>query len=695
MIIFSSPALWFRYCGLGLFCLHLLLFVACLPPFQAGTWFQTEPAMVAMFALGALDAAWIALGISKNWLSMEQPIHPLLYGLLAYAAWQFITMAFAGNPLRSWMGIPQTGEGSAWQVMLLLAVALAMPLWQENSYKKIILSIAAFSLCAMTWLHFNPRLLCPLYDNYIESDPSTPANWPDYLPLIAGWLWIAYAAAPGIRTPQRHLWMMVLFTAAMVVGENTAAKIMLRPLFIGANTIILLRLLFTRTRCKSLRVAHLFSHCFQVGKIWKILAVIGIFLPLAWLVISRQPELYTCKRTTSAENALAARAIFNQAAIATIAHEPSRLLVGNGWGNFSDDMLKYGMVDGLTSFVNGEFSPNSLWLYKNTFHPHSQPIAVLVSQGVTGFILFMALPVLAFWPLRGSLFWWCVPVLIGINATGFMWFTLPQVMPFQALAFAALCAGRPARNHAIMPFPKWVLAASAVCVLLLSASCWQQLRIIAYGERLAHILGEDPNQEGITGWLAEDINSGGDRLIEAAEHYAARITTRVNEGVATGRDRDWYRNFLEIAHSAAMSPDAGARLAKLDVDLSMLPFRLVQNSPLDDLKPEIKGNLLDSMVNISAKAPLREDLIASFLMSLDGFTNGDNSKQRDILEHILNAAPNHRSALWLLGTLDEASPQTRQQGFEMKKRAAKLGVQRVYPITREELSPYLEYSHSE
>lgn len=680
MIVFYSPNLWFRNCGLILLCLQLLLFVFCLPPFQTGTWLQTEPAMVAMFSLGTLNAMWLALGIAKKWLSIERPIHPLLYGLLAWTSWQFTTLPFADNPMRSWLGIPQTGEGGGWQVMLLLITCIAMPLWGVQNFRKILLSVGVFSLCVMTYLHFNPRLLCPLYDNYIENDLLTPANWPDYLPLIAGWLWIIYASTPSIRTPPRHFWMMVVFVIAMVVGENAAAKILLRPLFIGTNIVILLQLLLRKTKFKSLRISPLFLKCFYIGKFWKTLAIVGFILPLSWVIIAQQSNLYTCQRSTSAENAIAARTIFNRAAISTLSNEPLRLIAGNGWGEFNEDMFRYGMVKGIYAFKDGEFTPNSVWLNGDVFHPHNQPMTALLSLGVIGFLLFISLPILAFLPLRKPLFWWCVPVLLGMNATGLMWFTLPQVMPFQALAFAALCAGRPARTREIITLPKWLATASFILAIILAVSSWQQVRLIIYGEKLAHILGENPNQEGIVDWLAEDINRGGDRLITAIEHYSERITNRINDKTATEHDHDWYRNFLEVAHRAATSPNSGARLAKLDVELSMLPFRLIQNSLLDDLKPKIKENLQDSIINFCAKAPQREDFIAPFLLSLDGFTGGDKNKQRDILENILKVAPNHRSALWLLGTIDK--------NIEMKKRAVKLGVEKVYPVTEQEVSSY-------
>ena len=669
MIKFNNASDFFKLTGLSLLCAQLLLFVFCLFPFQFGTWFNTEPALLALFALGALNAFWLGGGIINGWFIVERPVHPLLYGLLAWAGWQFLTLPFAENPMRSWMGIPQTGEGAAWQVLLTILTFSTMPLWENLRYRKIILGVGAISMCVMTYLHFNLGIFCWKFANYVENNPDTPANWPDYLAFIAGYLWLAFACSGKLRSPKLYILMMFICSATIFTTTNTTANFFVFPMFIGMGIVFLFR--FWRKKPRWI------SAIITPSKTWKILAVIGMFLPLYWVAISQQPDRFPCKNET-----MASRAVFNQAVISTISHEPSILLAGKGWGEFSDDMFKYGMVDGLYSFKNGVYQPNCMWLSGTVFHPHNQPMQALLAGGVVGFLIFMLLPILAILPLRGALFWWCAPVVIALNAVGYTWFTLPQVLPFQALAFAALCAGRPAQTRKNYSIPRWFFAPIFALALLLVFSLWQQYQAIRYGERLASIMGENPKQAEVVEFLAEDIARGGDRLVEATEYYAQKIADNVNAGEATENDRDWYRNFLEVAHLATLQNKAGARLVKLEVELSMLPFRFLKNSPIDDLKPQIKANLVDNIIRISATAPEREDFIAPFLLSLDGMTGGDVNKESEILEKILAVAPNHRAALLLLGDLYEKSSdaQTKQQGAQMKERAKKLGVDRVLPI---------------
>lgn len=632
--------------------------------------------MVMMFTIGSLNSLWLALGIARNWLVIQRPVHPLLYGLLAWAGWQFIALPFSNNPLRSWMGIPQTGEGAAWQIMLVLSVAMTMPVWQSswhaNLYKKIILSVAVFGLCIMTYLHFNPNVFCPLLpDDYNVDTSDAPANWPDYLPFIAAWTWIAYSSVPSLRTKFRHVFMITTFVLVLIIGQNSTAHPIMMPIIIGFNMILFLHLI----KRKPLWIKRLIT----ANKAWKCLAVLGTLVPLLWVVISQFPDFFPCKRASSA-----IRAIYNQTTIATIIDNPQSFIMGKGWISSSDDMLKYGLRDGLASFRNGIFSPSNQWLYGNVFHPHNQPMQALLATGIIGFIIFMALPILAIWSLRRTVFWWCVPVFLVLNIMGYLWFNLPQTLAFQALGLTALCAGRKTSILLSTNLPRWLSTICILLALLFASSSYEQTRIINYGDdqRLKMMMNYDPDTKGIIDWIAGDIPRGGERMVEAITYFSQDIANRVTLNSADENDRDWYRNFLELAHRAAISKNAGVVFGKLEVELSMLPFRLMQNSPLDDLKPQIKENLLDAILRLTAQAPQREDFIAPFLMSLDGFTHDDRAKQRDILEKILEITPNHRSALWLLGTLEGND--------EMKKRAVKLGVEHVYPITKEELLPYRE-----
>lgn len=675
MIKFLGAPNWFQNSGLALLSILLFSFIFCLYPFQSGIWFNTEPAMLALFVLAGLAALWLGVGVVNGFLSLERPLHPLLYVLLAWAGLQFVSLPFANVPMRSWMGIPQTGEGGAWHVMLVLITLFIMPLWENNLHKKIILSVAAASLCYMAYLHFDLGIFCKKFSNYLENNDGTPANWPDYLSFIAIYLWIAFASAPAIRTPKIYCLIMLLCCGSLLIAQNISSSIFVFPMLMGMGIILQIRV----WKHKPKFISSILSAC----KFWKILAITGVFIPLIlWMGLSQNYDFFPCKETS-----IATRAIFNQVVLSIISHEPKRLLMGSGWGEFANDMVKYGLVDGLHTFKNGIYKPNSTWLAGTVFHPHNQPMQALLSLGVLGFCIFMLFPVIAILTLRRSLFWWCVPALLGVGALGDFWFLLPQVMPFQALAFSALCYGRPAKIRESYKIPSLYAITCVVLAVLFFASAYQQFRNIKYADKLLEIMVEDPNKEGVMDWAVDDIVLGGDRLYEYVSNHTRSLGYKVfdvdPDNVFTVKDRDWYRNFFALVHALSDMPDAGMRIIKLDIALKMLPFQLTKPSMLDDLKPMIKANLLDTIIRTTIAAPEREDLIAPFLMNLGYFTGSNKEKQITILKKILEVAPKHRSALWLLGSLYEKSDDAglRTEGEKMKQQAIEAGVDRVYEVT--------------
>lgn len=135
------------------------------------------------------------------------------------------------------------------------------------------------------------------------------------------------------------------------------------------------------------------------------------------------------------------------------------------------------------------------------------------------------------------------------------------------------------------------------------------------------------------------------------------MAKKIENRIATENDRDWYQQFLKVGHEAGISPHTNALLRMIEPKLSMmLLFEFKNSSPIDDLKPEIYKTIISSIVRISESATQREDFIDPFLTNLQEFTHNNQKEQIDILEQILAVAPNHRSALWLLGGVYETMP---------------------------------------
>ena len=616
--------------------------------------------MLGMFVLSSLSALWLAVGISFRLLAFQRALHPVIWLLLAWAGWQCVSLLGAENTHRAWFGIVQTGEGAAWNIMLCLLFFMIMPLWQQARCQRIMLLVALASLAVMSWLHFFPARFCNTdLHNDITDNPNAPANWPDYLAFIAGWLWIAYASVPRLRTACRHAWAVIILSIILVVSENHSAHFIMYTIMIGSG--IMLWLQATRR----------LPDIFVPKKTWRILAMVGCVLPFFWALSADKDSLFPDKNCVSLQQ----RNGFNQASFTMVKQEPCILAAGKGWGRFDDDFFKNALFQHTYMFKDGEYNMNWIGLTTHVFHPHNQPLAVLLALGIPGLLLFLAMPMAIIWRIRREAFWWCVPMVLAVNTLGYVWFLMPQVLAFQALGMVALAAACRTGISSHVAVPRWAALPVLVMAPLLAWSAAE-----AYGSRFEHIIAEDPNQPGMVDWLAQDIARGGERLVEGALFHAETMVMKIRDHTLTDKERDWFRNFLDVAHRAAASEKATPRMAMLETKLVMGLFRIAIPSPLDELKPALKAGMPDMIVRFSAIVPAREDFTVPFFLSLDDYAQGDKAMQVAFLERVLAVAPNHRTALWLLGGLnhDEA----------MKKRAAQLGVDRVFPVTKEELAPY-------
>ena len=400
-----------------------------------------------------------------------------------------------------------------------------------------------------------------------------------------------------------------------------------------------------------------------------------------WIAVS-QSSLWI----NTPNNSLLSRALMNQVGLSTLEHEPLRWLIGDGWGRFADDNSKYAMVSGVHAFKDGQQQPNWGLLNSPAFHAHDMAMEELLSLGALGMLLWLALPIVALMTMPRAKFWWQAPILTGITMVQAFWFFIPHVMAYQALSWAVLASGwrrqvqsaLPSRCLRWLAVPCGLLSMGMVCT---ASAQWQAME---YGQRLSIAVRQAPAGDTSTQWLLGDIARGGDRFSSAAWFYSGWIQDRIAEQALTERDVQWYILLMKASHEAAQSPAAGARLLLLDLWLHNLTFMLVDNGALSAVRPWAKETMQEAVVMASKAAPLREDMSAAFLYSIDDFTSGDPQRALAVLDKILAVAPQHRSALWVKGQHLLRDPQTRQEGLSLMRSAIALGVQDVYPVTRQQ-----------
>jgi len=689
MFAITNDSVTFRRTGFALLLMQLALFMYGLPPFHFGVWVQVEPVLLMMFLYAYLTSAWLAFGIAKRWLIPEANA-PLWCAVVAWAVWQIVPTLLATTPWRSWFGPPELGEGMAWHVSLLLMVMLAYPLMQVSSYRRIIV-IAAFAFIALqATLHVvSPRN--EITDELgFNADRWVATRYPKDLPFMAAYLWIFIACWRQIKSKIWYIAYLAFFVTVLAISNNRTAIALLG----GALALsVVLKLI----RRPSLR------RFFYPSRKWRIAAISGCLMPFIWVLfcvnigalgsyidkfdnLERSLNLPYNFWLNTKDGTIGGRIPFIQVAWETLEHEPNRWLAGDGWGRFTDDSYKYALVDGIYAYKNGVHTPNWTMLQDvPVIHCHDQPIEALLSLGLPGMLLWLAVPMLGIWYLPKRFFWSVAPMLVGLNALSFFWFELVQEMPFRALMLASLCQVSIVRIRPFFKKTDWlVLLLTSLC-LIMGWSTWEQRSAILYSQQIRESLmsGSFAYKEE---WLAEDFKRGGDRLRETALLYEIMLAGSIHAQPADDIDYDWYRLFLKTSHDYSIMPNSATRAATTELLMMKKLFGELSVPSFAALKMEIFPAIPEAVLINAKKAPLRDDVAATFLANLPKITNNDTERQIDFLNKLLAIAPDHRGALWVLGHILAQTPGREAEGEAMIRRAVELHVERVYPVTDEELA---------
>lgn len=675
MLHFNNAPSLFRRAGLAIFLLQLCVFVFGLPMFRSGLWPRSEPILLAIFLSSALLCFWFWLGIAKSWLAVERSNNPLFLCMVLWVGWQWVVTLFATSSWRSWFGVPGFGEGAAWYSCMLLAAMLAHALWQHMPCRHAMLRTCGLAIAVLSVLYgLGPaqEFYILLFDPWrptLWTEPLAfwlPNRWGDYLVFMLGWAWIAFLLArPSVSL--RIYGALAAASLLVLLGANSRAGIFLMPYALTLTGVTLW--------CEKRGLA-LFG---APGKTWRALACLACFLPLAWVafgLVNTQAE---------GQTSLAIRTRMNQIALSTLAHEPSRLVMGDGWVRFADDGMKYAMAAGGRHFKNGKNDPEAQFIYENSFHTHNQPVEALLSLGLPGMLLWFAIPLLAIWRLPQDRFWRTAPMLAAITVLSGFWFPIAQILTFQALGWAVLCHATARQPLEKRSFPPSLCLAAIPVAMLFLWSSGQQYMAMRYGTVLSEAFSR-PYQEYSPHWLADDARRGGDRLRGGANYLLENL--RLGTVAITPNIVGWYGNYMDAAAIMAQKPGIGAYNGSLELTMQIFLMANLSDQAFAPIEAKSEPFFPASVVRLAAQAPLREDLSALYLYRLKN--EGDTTILPALLQRLLLIHPDHRVALWLMGKEMLKHPEHVMQGKIMMRRAAALGVDRIYPIPDAELAPFLE-----
>ncbi len=677
MFHFSRRNYFFECIGLATLLLQLFVFVFGLKPFQAGIWLQTEPTMLALFYLAALQALWLCIGIVYGLLA-RQPVHLLWLVMLGWVGWQWLITPIAQSSWKMWFGPIEMGEGAAWYTMLLLSTAVAYPFWQDAKCRRALLVAAVCAVLMQCFFHW----LTP--GDVEEWTEWRPARWPDYLAFMAAYIWIAFYAGGYAKKAGWLCGLIIVMYITLYLSENMAATLLL-ALAMLATTL----LSYPRYPAFLQRLTNVTLH-------WRRAAIVICFLPVLWIGYSAGMVNFSFEDNEHMQagfsdkgGSLGARIVLNHIGVAAMKHEPYRWIAGSGWGRFTDDTYKYALADGTTyAFENGILRPNSGQINGSAFHSHCEPLEILLALGLPGLILWFAFPLIVLWRLPKELFWGIAPMLVALVVLSYLWFQLPQVVAFQALAWCALCTVLPATRQ-LKPLGTRMAAGGLLALAVIMAwSAVEQREASRYGDILYNFMYAELIIPFDPAYLKTDLRRGGSRLRVSAENFTLRAWDSTFKDKSGNDYREWYGHFLDSTEAMARDERAGERNQMTNL---WLQYKLLLDFTDDSygmLRTRATKGIEESILQLTRLAPLREDLAAAFLKGLPDYTHNNIGQQVEILVKILTIAPEHRGAMWLLGKIYLTHPEYKEEGSRMLKRAVELGVERVYPVTVEEANPW-------
>lgn len=669
MLPYMQQKTLFMRIGVALAALQMGAFVFSTPPFQGGVWHIAEPLMLAHFVIATLIFAWLAYGYQHKLLA---PLPRNLF-TVTFVLWlivQLVTVILSDSPWRAWFSSPSNGEGTAWWIALAAGMLLAAQLWKSASSQRIMLGVAGLVTVILSSLHFM------LHDKMLQLgeplNPWEPNNWPDYLAFFAAYLWLAYSVSVKNTHAMWRLCILAICLLALLHSHN----------FIGIALICLALVVSVLAQTSAT-----FNHIFAPARAWVVLANIACVLPVGWWAYSFSYQ-YDDVGLAAEESLLAARnegmgsrVLLNKVALSTLQHEPSRLVTGNGFGHFTDDLFQHGLVDGTTVFRDGTRNPNWFLLDGTAYHSHSQPMEVLISFGIPGFILFLAFPITLLWILPKQHFWPCAPMIVALAVLSYFWFEIPHVLGIHAIALGALLATCiPATNRKTTWLSPVFCILGAGTMIISAALQWQSIH---YGNQLFAAARASDCSTLTPEFLSTDIPRGAERFNEVATSYVIDLATRISQQNVRAGDTECIQKFFAMAKAVAQNPATADYAALLWLQLHYELFISLPHPALDALRAEAKASFADAAIHLAARAPLRDDKTAIFLTNLGEYTQYDVIKQIEILQRILTVTPTHRSAQWLMGYLLAQHPDTQTEGKAMEDDAITRNVERIFPIKQE------------
>jgi len=669
-------------------------FLAGMPPPSLGLWWQSEPVWIALHILGGILGLLLVVSPQKEVAPLLK--RPVVLLPLALAAWSALSaLLFMQNPLLSFLGAPETGEGIL-----------------------IFLDLSIYTLGYIYFFKVNPKLSKLLLINVLIAavtvlvmaagalwfqNQYAPYYFSDYTAFVALPMWITLSrlpchfTLPGFQSPTiRWAYQIILYAFLVAVAwasDNKAALVLFLGAPIGAYILENVSV-FKRKEALFWGVACL---------------MIPVTITLIILFASQSDLVSGINRSIRSRYFLAVTA-----KDALLDH-PKTIVTGYGWGKFPELQVNYFPRDEVT--LTDEAGERWEGSWRHHFHSHNQLLETLLAAGLPGLALF-----LLYWfyfartlrkedGLRIKIF------VLSFLSLWMLWFVMPLIWVFLAFSAAWLSRDTDALDmpqslqkklSRIPPLP--LLAYGTVAALTslgLLASAYYAYQLAYKSIRYDYV--EYDEDAGTCPYPLQDKYIGGLHTGEIWRDYNATIKIIVGEietDPAVGQPEppreltegeketkkntrqvdtlrantlNRYKYFQCVEQRMIEEGHASARLlavgliTRTDMAFQLAPY-FEDDLPVDDLLEEWEDNLRLFL----SMAPSRTDQAVPYI--LWRLNRGEEAKAGDIITLIEQYAPTAPETLWFSGFMQLTDPDKAHEGLFKMRAALEKGIETVVPV---------------
>ena len=395
------------------------LIILATRPFAIGIWVQAEALMVGQWLLAGIGI--ILLAFWPRLVGLQGLFHP--YAMIAFmlAGWSILVSPLIADPIRSWAGAPETGEGALAYGMIgvLAGLAASLRLVGGSLILPIIANIIVAAYCGLIFVFAEPY------------SPWSPYWFTDYIAFPALFAMVLFLFLHFIPYYWRLVAALLFFLTLIVISTNHGGVVL--TVGLGVGGVLLLRF-DGSSRLPSVleRYAPLM-----------VLASVAFATIMIW-ILGRTDLVFGPNGLENLEvqkNSLQSRGRLLELGLVALFDDPFAFIFGYGWGSFDVLMGKHLILEDIKLFADTMLSKPTNWdaINRRHFNTHQTFLDATLSSGFIGGIAYLGLflvPAL-YAPLRYrvavSLF------MAGAAGLQALWFQFPATFPTMALAAVLLC----------------------------------------------------------------------------------------------------------------------------------------------------------------------------------------------------------------------------------------------------------------